>query len=143
MHFKLCYVEGGRLWFTSCPLDKQTGDDWNDVPYEHNAGQPYEWQEHTELERYEVKWGYFMGLFLDPAEFSNRANSPWSVDMINTGIVPWLRSSSYPFSGQDVKIFAGESPAKVASKIISAGGELWVPLDKQLVNPEEVWLQDV
>jgi hypothetical protein len=38
---KLCYVKGNWAYFTSRPLSEQTGDDWNDAPYEHNAGTPY------------------------------------------------------------------------------------------------------
>lgn len=41
-HAVPCYVEGNRAWFTTQSLDKQWGDDWNDAPYEHNAGRPYE-----------------------------------------------------------------------------------------------------
>lgn len=38
----LCYVDGPWAYFTTQPLAKQWGDDWNDAPYEHNAGEPYE-----------------------------------------------------------------------------------------------------
>jgi hypothetical protein len=37
----LCYVDGVFAYFTTQSLKKQTGDDWNDAPYEHNAGEPY------------------------------------------------------------------------------------------------------
>lgn len=37
----LCYVEGCWAFFTTKPLSDQWGDDWNDAPYEHNAGRPY------------------------------------------------------------------------------------------------------
>lgn len=48
----LCYVDRYgdndndkgtlRLWFTS-DMDRTYGDDWNDAPYEHNAGPPYDY----------------------------------------------------------------------------------------------------
>lgn len=38
----LCYVKEPWAYFTTQPLDKQWGDDWNDAPYEHNAEEPYE-----------------------------------------------------------------------------------------------------
>ena len=41
MKEKLCYVEGNIAYFTTQDLDKQWGDDWDDAPYEHNAGLPY------------------------------------------------------------------------------------------------------
>ena len=37
----LCYVKGPWAYFTTQPLKKQWGDDWDDAPYEHNAGEPY------------------------------------------------------------------------------------------------------
>ena len=38
---RLCYVSGCFAYFTSKDLTEQWGDDWNDAPYEHNAGEPY------------------------------------------------------------------------------------------------------
>ncbi len=38
---RLCYVEGSWAYFTTQELKNQWGDDWNDTPYEHNAGDPY------------------------------------------------------------------------------------------------------
>lgn len=43
--FKLCYVEGNKAWFTD-NFENQWGDDWDDKPYEDNAGYPYDnWSE--------------------------------------------------------------------------------------------------
>lgn len=39
---RLCYVEGAWAYFTTQALDEQWGDDWDDAPYESNAGHPYE-----------------------------------------------------------------------------------------------------
>ena len=41
MYLKLCYLESSVMYFTS-DIDNQWGDDWDDIPYEHNAGKPYE-----------------------------------------------------------------------------------------------------
>jgi hypothetical protein len=41
--FRLCYVNGPFAYFTTKEVSEQWGDDWNDAPYEHNAGKPYEW----------------------------------------------------------------------------------------------------
>ena len=38
---RLCYIDNCWAYFTTQPLDKQWGDDWDDAPYEHNAGEPY------------------------------------------------------------------------------------------------------
>ena len=48
---ELCYVPNiddgdlscAILWFTTQPADLQWGDDWNDAPWQHNAGNPYAW----------------------------------------------------------------------------------------------------
>lgn len=38
---KLCYVASNFAYFTTLPVEDQCGDDWDDAPYEHNAGTPY------------------------------------------------------------------------------------------------------
>jgi hypothetical protein len=38
----LCYATATWAFFTTRSLKEQWGDDWNDAPYEHNAGDPYE-----------------------------------------------------------------------------------------------------
>ena len=88
----LCYVEGNFAYFTTQPLAKQWGDDWDDAPYEHNAGEPYlptvcykttgpekdplDWNDDGT-----PKWGIVKvawdGPFSPPCE--NHINSPWSV----------------------------------------------------------------
>lgn len=43
---RLCFVDYKRemrAYFTTQPVQKQWGDDWDDAPYEHNAGPPYPW----------------------------------------------------------------------------------------------------
>ena len=40
---KLCYIDGAWAYFTTQALADVIGDDWNDAPYECNAGAPYEW----------------------------------------------------------------------------------------------------
>ena len=36
----LCYVDAPWAYFTTRRLSEQWGDDWDDAPYEHNAGTP-------------------------------------------------------------------------------------------------------
>lgn len=85
-------------YFTRLNLLDQWGDDWNDVPYEHNAEEPYE---DTEGDIIKVPFafigqddgeGYFstypLGYKL-PKDYGG-GNSPWSVEDINLGAVPWL-----------------------------------------------------
>lgn len=123
--YKLCYVDCGTAYFTHQPLSEQWGDDWNDAPYEHNSGNPYEsdGQKIVKLK--------FEGDFETPAErFS--PNSPYSVQDINQGKVDWLKSSKW--THKSVNIPAGTAVREFVEKIESAGGLVYYPqslLDQQ------------
>ena len=93
-------------YFTTIPLEKQWGDDWNDVPYEHNAGIPYDdiiygkvendrvfVESHKDFPIYKVYFTPKNDVTL-PEDYSYGGNSSFSVDMINKGAVAWL------FNGQ-------------------------------------------
>jgi len=109
------------LYYTTNSLDKQWGDDWNDSPYEHNAGTPYsasihyysngdivldqrEWNiEEPKFIIYTVEIMYSELKTVFPNEYilfiydngdiesSDLFNSPYSVSSINNGAIPWLR----------------------------------------------------
>jgi hypothetical protein len=99
------YIEGEReyyAYFTDLDdLQEQWGDDWNDAPYEHNAGWPYDSirkDEHTILRipfavvsescSGSSHWVKF------PCDYGC-GNSPFSVEEINAGAVPWIFVSYY------------------------------------------------
>lgn len=93
---KLCYVDPDSriMYFTDTPIDKVWGDDWNDAPWEHNAGDPYH------------QFGPFKRLIIAgeldlPGE--GLLNSSYSVEQINMGIVPWLKSESWAFHRVEIK----------------------------------------
>lgn len=93
----LCYVDLPWVYFTNCPLSEQWGDDWNDVPYEHNAGDPYE-REPYDITKVAIDgWSW-----QQPCE--GHYNSPYSVQDINAGAVAWLRD---PYEKPPVEIPAG------------------------------------
>ena len=60
--FILCYVKTNdeynqdiiTCYFTTQKLEDQRGDDWNDCPYQHNAGEPYLPRE-SDQEKWEIK----------------------------------------------------------------------------------------
>ena len=103
--FELCYVDGNKVYFTS-DWEHQWGDDWDDSPYEYNAGNPYDsWTEiiedksgvietHSRTVRehkIELKTLYYEF----PCECvklpcDNYTNSPYSVADINKGVVAWI-----------------------------------------------------
>ena len=99
------YIEGEKeyyAYFTDLDdLQEQWGDDWNDAPYEHNAGWPYDSirkDEHTILKipfavvsennNGSNHWVKF------PCDYGC-GNSPFSVEEINAGAVPWIFVSYY------------------------------------------------
>lgn len=121
---KLCYVDGNTAYFTTCALDKQWGDDWDDVPYEYNAEPPYEWQPYLNLPPYEIVKIIFEGNFDTPNSGFN--NSPYSVQDINSGKVAWLSTSKYAvFGPEKVNIFAGASIEDFCNLVWLAGGSIY------------------
>ena len=139
-NFKLCYIERGTAYFTTQDLDKQWGDDWNDVPYEHNAGTPYLptifYYANGDKKKDERDWNVdgtpkweiytlkFDGWNLQtPAD--RTYNSPYSVQMINAGAVAWL--SGFAKDGKTpIAIQAGASIEEFKSKVWQAGGSIYV-----------------
>lgn len=109
--WKLCYVNDFdnynenmlKLYFTPLPLDEQWGDDWDDAPYEHNAGTPYTqnykakclgvWDGCSHYPEVEIKT-----LFIETPDWTQSLltprsgcdNSRYSVKDINSGMVPWV-----------------------------------------------------
>ena len=108
--FRLCYVdqndeysESLMLYFTEKDPKEQWGDDWDDAPYEHNAGTPYidDYSQpeqgvengHGIYPRIEIK-----KIYIEPGSWKTHfftprtgtINSPYSVEDINKGATPWL-----------------------------------------------------
>lgn len=141
MSKKLCYIESDisspEVYFTTAPLTgehMQWGDDWNDAPYENNAGSPYTWYEkkpgyhypcmdkaklctceNPEYDVYTMKVD--LGDLSTPQWFGNSGNSPYSVRSINELEVPWLL-------GRGIAIWAGCSPEEFVELLKQAGGEV-------------------
>lgn len=104
--YVLCYVEEGMCYFTNQELGKQWGDDWDGIPYEHNAGTPY--QHHGE----NIK-----KVFIVPEDGETHieepcdtyyCNSNYSVKEINNKEIPWLKIFYYKDKKKIIEeIFAG------------------------------------
>ena len=112
---RLCYVEGVFAYFTNRPLTEQWGDDWNDAPYEHNAGAPY-----TQGFGQVVMLAW-IGPFVPPSE--GHYNNPWSVKEINAGATPWLKT----VSGQSFVIMAGVTVDEFCDIVERGGGTIFLP----------------
>ncbi len=141
-NYKLCYIENNFAYFTTQELDKQTGDDWNDAPYEHNAGEPYlpmmQYFADGRREKYPPHWNEdgtpkweiykvaYDGCHAEtPAQIAG-LNSRYSVDMINAKVVPWL--TDWP-NGKRA-LFAGASVEEFTEFVESCGGTVYVPWRK-------------
>lgn len=107
---KLCYIENSVAYFTN--NENIWGDDWNDSPYQYNAGTPYE------EEGFEI---YSIGfctnnIYLEPCNYFYPKN--FSVEQINHKIVPWLIPDNIEYP----PIFSGETINEFVKKIKNASG---------------------
>jgi hypothetical protein len=129
----LCYVEGPWAYFTTRDLDKQWGDDWNDAPYEHNAGEPYE-PYRDDQEHWEIHKIAFEGPYETPAE-KYSSYSPYSVEAINNKEIAWLSAEHYTINwpnGRPEPIFAGDTMEEFIQKMQAAGGKVYTLLKEEL-----------
>lgn len=128
---RLCYVDGHFAWFTSCPLDLQWGDDWDDAPYEHNAGYPYDSHyEGSGTDRKSVAHVLYKVAWEGPWETpcANQINSRWSVQAINRGAIAWLIPETWRLSDDDVRaVPAGTTFVDFLVLVKRGGGEVYCP----------------
>ena len=131
------YIPGVQTlfaYFTPKPLDEQWGDDWDDAPYEYNAGIPYddivlkvnENRVATEIEEYEILqlmfylptdgWGVKF-----PRDYTSGGgcNSHFCVRDINGGAVAWIyyRGKEGKSNEGAVAIHAGCNPYDFMEKV--------------------------
>jgi len=131
----LCYVDECRAWFTTQKLKDQWGDDWNDAPYEHNAGDPYEYKPGIDKsEPWKIFIIYWNGDFLLPNH--GVINSTFSVEGINGGAISWLRAGKTDKPFRDIP--AGTNMIDFAWRISLGGGEVYVPISGFLYPVETV-----
>lgn len=117
--WRLCYVKDNFMWFTQTPIDKVWGDDWNDVPYEHNAGEPYK------------EFGPYTKIVFDEIELempgSYSYNSSYSIQAINNNKVAWLSTGEW--CDNQVVILAGYRMDECIAMITKAGGKIYVEME--------------
>jgi len=119
------YIEGKQefyAYFTPLDLSEQTGDDWNDTPYEYNAGEPYDSQyKEKDINGHWIEYTIIkIPFYVDhdewdtkfPKDYGTYGNSPFCVDDINAGVVPWIYNKS-----NRLTIHAGVSPEEFLNKI--------------------------
>ena len=107
------YIEGEQEYY-ACFTNKETlcdqwGDDWDDAPYEHNSGYPYDDDSTIILEVPFAVPCYCKF----PCDYGG-GNSPFSVEDINCGAVPWIFGKN---KGKVLIINAGISPKLFIEKL--------------------------
>jgi len=141
--YKLCYVDSHFAYFTTQSLGKQWGDYWDDIPYEHNAGEPYQYLplvDSVNNEPWEVvKVAFTLGsYFMQPCH--GHSNSPYSVRDINKKVVPWLIFYNYSLAKeeQEISLFAGTTLDIFIEEVMDAGGEVYLPMKESFIKTEIV-----
>lgn len=123
--YKLCYINGNKAWFTN-DFENQWGDDWDDAPYEHNAGEPYSaWYENLENDKTIEHIIKHKVLYFETNDWSetrpcdNYLNSPYSVEDINKQAIAWLHTDKF-------NILAGTSYKDFIKIIENNNGKIYI-----------------
>jgi hypothetical protein len=111
---RLCYVDDPWAFFTTADVGEVYGDDWDDAPYEHNAGEPY-------VDRWPT-WVVAVETVLATPRMGH-LNSPYSVDEINAGAAPWFGPDIT--GSPQVRIYAGCTYAAFLELIGASGGRVY------------------
>jgi hypothetical protein len=119
---KLCYIEENWAYFTSKEVSEQWGDDWDDAPYEHNAGTPYGFYRQQDNDGIVIRVAFEVDQMERPCD--GTINSEYSVEQINAGEVPWLRSESW--AKHDIRIFAECNLLAFIDKIEELNGYVYI-----------------
>lgn len=121
-NFKLCYIDihSKTAYFTTQDISVQWGDNWNELEYEHNAGEPHEAL--TSFANGTPKWEIYK-LKFDGDDFSV-PDPDYSVRDINNGAVPWI--SMYDFDENFITINAGDTIDEFKHKMKQAKNTIYI-----------------
>ena len=132
---RLCFVEPPWVYFTTQDLANQTGEGWEDVPYQNSAGLPDEPPLGQHSPDWEViKIAYDCNNLITPATMLQEAGLPiqLSVNDINSGRAPWLYQR--PFGNPGIQVPAGCSLRYfVAGYMRSICQTVYVPLAEEAI----------
>jgi len=101
-----------RLYLGSDDCNDYWGDDWNDAPYEHNAGQVYK----RYIQGY-VEFAFPLKYDVCEACYGH-FNSPFSKEDMKNRKVPCLTISTEP----EIKIYFGDNIDEISKQITELGG---------------------
>lgn len=117
--YRLCFVRAPWAWFTRLEPGLQWGDHWERAPWQQHAGPPYRGEPDPLLRV------AFDGPLLAPGDGEHGGS--YSVQEINRGSVPWLRTDSY-FGGKPVVVMAGSTLREFVEAIDKIGATVYAPL---------------
>ena len=125
------YIKGEQelyAYFTPLPLDEQWGDDWNDAPYDCNAGDPYD----DVIDEVEEKDGlkfvtksheitivripFVIKSYNASLPKDYGYNTPFCIQSINHGAVAWIYDYNST-NGKYVTVGAGDTPEEFLKKL--------------------------
>jgi len=113
----LCYIKDNWAYFTT-NLKDQWGDDWDDAPYDSNAGEPYTHYDDCQVTK--VAWEANL---IPPCDRLYRC---FSVQQINALETPWLTSPDWESNKNPaMEIWAGTSLSEFKSLIYGTGGTIY------------------
>lgn len=104
--YKLCYVEKNFAYFTNLALSKQWGDDWDDICYSDNAGEPY-YDDEYQI----IKIAYDGQNSYTPQDLHY---GRYSVKMINSGAIAWITGN---IGNKYIAISAGATIREFIEKV--------------------------
>ncbi|MBK3739024.1 hypothetical protein IQ285_00315 [Burkholderia sp. R-69608] len=117
--YGLCFVRAPWAYFTRLPLDQQWGDGWERVPYQQHAAAPY-----TDSPEQILTVAFDGPLYTPDRGYDSKERS---VNEINRGEVPWLRTQSF-VSNAPIRIMAGVTLESFVEQVELAGGHVFAPL---------------
>ncbi|MCU9957145.1 MULTISPECIES: hypothetical protein [Burkholderia] len=118
--YRLCFVRRPWAWFTCLPLDEQCGEGWADVPYQDFAKPPY-----SDSRNQLLRVAFDAPRLLAP-ETGLHAHA-CSVEQINRGAAPWLRSEDF-VDGTTLVVPGWITLGAFVERIEAAGGTVYAPL---------------
>jgi len=108
------------LYFTSLDLKKQWGDDWDDVPYEFNAGHPYDHDENQneiEILVIMVPKDGVSNPELPNDMFYGPGGTCISMAQVNSKCCAWIYIFGSDKKCDGISILAGDNPSEVIRKL--------------------------
>jgi hypothetical protein len=135
-HLGLCYIDTPWAWFTSLPVEDQWGDDWDNAPYQHNAGCPYP-EESVTLEKVAFDGPLFAPDEPPRREIDSPSGHPYTTEVavedMNRGEnrVPWLVETGYGemHGVAGVEVYAGVTIPEFVKLVENAGGSVYHSAD--------------